>query len=104
MSVEFPQEKHVKQKAGWKEIPRGGDIRAGSSMLNKTGSWRTFKPRITDKCVGCGICVRACPEGAIELKEVNGKKRAVVNYTYCKGCMICAMECPQKAIVKEREK
>jgi len=76
----------------------------GSSKKNLTGSWRTFRPRVTDKCTGCGTCVWFCPEGAIKLNEVKGKKRAVINYAYCKGCMICAKECPVRAIEKERER
>ncbi len=78
----------------------GGFMVPGTSLLNKTGSWRTFKPIITDKCTGCGICATYCPENAIEIKNVDGKKRAVINYDYCKGCLICFKECPFKAINK----
>ena len=76
----------------------------GSTAKNKTGNWRTFRPVVTDKCIGCGTCVLFCPEGAITVKEVKGKKRAVINYDYCKGCLICIEVCPQKAITSEKEK
>ncbi len=76
----------------------------GSSKQNKTGSWRSFRPIVTDKCVGCGLCVQYCPEACIEIKDVKGKKTAVINYDFCKGCLICLGECPQKAIKSEREK
>ena len=72
----------------------------GSSKKKKTGDWRNFKPVVTDKCTGCGICAQFCPEGAIQI--IN--KKAVVDYDYCKGCMICMNECPVKAIMKEQEK
>ncbi len=86
-------------------VEMGGAIKKPGNMKeNKTGGWRTFKPIITDKCIGCGICTWYCPEGCIEVKEIKGKKKAVVNYDYCKGCLICYKECPQKAIEKEREK
>ena len=80
----------------------------GSSRSNKTGSWRTFKPIINDKCIACGICVQYCPEACIELKSVKGAKsrsgkRAVIDYDFCKGCMICYEVCPAKAISKERD-
>ncbi len=72
----------------------------GSSKKVKTGAWRTFKPIVTDKCTGCGICVIFCPEGCVKLKN----KKAKIDYDYCKGCLICMNECPVKAIKKEREK
>ena len=51
----------------------------GSSAEVKTGSWRTFKPVVTVKCIGCGICVQFCPEGCIKLVD----KKAVIDYDYC---------------------
>lgn len=77
---------------------------AGNSAKTKTGSWRTFRPVVTDRCTGCGYCVQFCPEGAIRIMEIGGKRKAVIDYNYCKGCMICATECPIKAIIKEQEK
>lgn len=76
----------------------------GNSRNNKTGSWRTFRPIVTDKCTGCGLCVQFCPDGAIRIMDINGKRKAVIDYNYCKGCMICAAECPVKAITKEKER
>ena len=70
---------------------------------NKTGSWRTLKPEVDpDKCTGCTICWKFCPESAIRLHTVekNGKEKVlpVINYDYCKGCGICWTECPADAI------
>ena len=81
----------------------------GSSRVNKTGSWRTFKPIINDKCIACGICVQYCPEACMEIKAVKGAKTksgkaVVVDYDFCKGCMICMGECPHKAIDQELDK
>ncbi len=84
------------------KIETGGKT-SQSSLAKKTGSWRTFRPIITDKCIGCGLCVSYCPEGCIILIE-KPKKKAIIGYNYCKGCLICMNECPTKAINKEMEK
>lgn len=48
-----------------------------------------------EKCNGCGLCVPACKEGAIEI--VGGKAR-LVSERYCDGLGACLGECPQGAI------
>ncbi len=48
-----------------------------------------------EKCDGCGQCVPACAEGAIEIRD--GKAR-LVSETYCDGLGACLGECPQGAI------
>lgn len=54
-----------------------------------------------DKCNGCGVCVPACHEGAIEV--IDGKARIVAD-VYCDGLGACLGECPQNAItIEERE-
>ena len=53
------------------------------------------------KCNGCGLCVPACVEGALQI--IDGKAR-LVSETYCDGLGACLGECPQGAItIQERE-
>jgi ferredoxin len=54
-----------------------------------------------EKCNGCGICVDACHEGALQM--VNGKAK-LVSESYCDGLGACLPECPAGAIaIEERE-
>jgi len=54
-----------------------------------------------EKCNGCGICVPACAEGAIDI--IDGKAK-LISDMYCDGLGACLGECPQGAItIEERE-
>ncbi len=54
-----------------------------------------------DKCDGCGLCIIACAESALEL--VDGKAK-LVGDVYCDGLGACIGDCPQDAItIIERE-
>ena len=48
------------------------------------------------KCLGCGSCVRACPEGKI-LGLINGKAE-LVEPSHCIGHGACKAACPADAI------
>ena len=51
-----------------------------------------------EKCDGCGICVPACVEGALQI--VDGKAR-LISEKYCDGLGACLGDCPQGAITIE---
>lgn len=52
-----------------------------------------------DKCDGCGLCVPACAEGAIQV--VDGKAK-LLSDNLCDGLGACLGDCPQGAITIEK--
>jgi len=51
-----------------------------------------------EKCISCGLCSRDCPANAIEMFEVEGKKRPLFHLDRCVFCYQCADSCPKNAI------
>ena len=53
-----------------------------------------FIPKvIEDRCTGCGLCERICPEHAITVEEI-----AVIDVSLCNGCDLCVERCPFHAL------
>lgn len=45
-------------------------------------------------CIGCKICEKNCPSGAITVTDSVAK----IDYSLCTGCDICVEKCPRKII------
>ena len=59
--------------------------------FTKNDDWRFERPVWdTQKCVRCGICYLACPDGAI-FQNKDGYYEA--DLQYCKGCGLCVRQC-----------
>lgn len=94
------------EKEGWRELPEGDVLPAGTAADFKTGDWRSEKPVWNEKnCIQCLICWIVCPDTSVNVKD---GKMTGFDYDHCKGCGICSHECPTKAekraIVMEKEK
>lgn len=59
----------------------------GSSKISPKGYF------ITDKCIGCGKCVKSCPQ-----KCTTSGKPFKIQYEHCLHCGACFEECPVKAV------
>lgn len=65
------------------------------------------------KCVSCGLCQMACPNGSIHIvsetitTEDGKKKKQLVGYEYnlgsCMFCQLCTNACPHNAIAFDQE-
>jgi len=62
-------------------------------------------PRILverERCKGCGLCVKACPQGVLAMgRELNSKGHTFAvpaRQSRCIGCRVCGIGCPDAAI------
>lgn len=86
--------KHLFKKPATVQYPNGS--------LEITDHYRgklTYDPT---NCVGCGLCVRNCPAGAIKIinegTKENRKMKAELNVARCIFCCQCVDSCAKKCL------
>jgi dihydropyrimidine dehydrogenase (NAD+) subunit PreA len=51
-------------------------------------------------CIGCGVCVRSCRDGAVAAIDMGQDGKAQVNPDKCVGCLLCQHVCPVEGAVQ----
>lgn len=73
----------------WKMLPN-----LDPSISSKIKRMPGVEVTVTEKCIGCGLCVERCFIQAIRIQN----EKALIG-TDCKGCGRCADRCPNNAII-----
>jgi formate hydrogenlyase subunit 6/NADH:ubiquinone oxidoreductase subunit I len=51
------------------------------------------------KCIGCKLCMKDCPSGAITITKIGEKEfQAEIDLASCIYCAQCVDSCPKKAL------
>ena len=76
-------------------------------VTDRSGMPEGFRGKIkfdASLCIGCKMCVRDCPSGAIEIRKLGEKQfEAEINLAKCIYCGQCVDSCPKKALMVTAE-
>ena len=72
-------------------IPKDAKVRVRCSSIDKGA---VTKNNCSSGCIGCKICEKNCPHGAIKVID----NVAHIDFEICNHCGVCAEKCPKKII------
>jgi len=74
----------------------------GNYPADRSGMPEGFRGKLKfdpQACIGCKMCMRDCPSGAIEIRKLGEKQfEAEVNLAKCIYCGQCVDSCPKHAL------
>ncbi len=66
-----------------------------ANLCSSHEAGKTVKQVCSIGCIGCSVCKKKCPEGAVDMED----KLAVVNPAHCTGQGVCLEKCPTGSMV-----
>lgn len=96
--AEVPPAAHPQPEPGKTEAPKGKSVPAEMPKTVVTEEELKKAPVINDvsKCVLCGMCLRGCVGGAL---EIDRKRRTwTIDPAACVQCGVCVEHCPKQCL------
>jgi|WetSurMetagenome_2_1015567.scaffolds.fasta_scaffold07185_6 formate hydrogenlyase subunit 6/NADH:ubiquinone oxidoreductase subunit I len=80
-------------------VSKPATVRYPSVKVSMPDRFRGRLAFCAEKCIGCKLCVRDCPSGAIQIRKIADKQfEADIDMAKCIYCGQCVDSCVKKAL------